>query len=331
MKRVIILVIILLQGVVVLAQELKFSKDGELKIVQFTDTHIKLGNDFLRDQSQKCIDLMCAIIDSEKPDVVIFTGDNVTCTPVKEGWDFLLSPLAERKIPFGVVLGNHDREHDMTWAQLSKEITSYPTCINELDGKVLADFAVEVAASDSDSIAALLYLMDSSEYPTVKKVRRSGIFPFEQVENYRTMSEEYTEKNGGEPIPALAFFHIPLSEYNEAYDDKSNPRTGIRGGHGGSGGINTGMCAAFIESGDVFGVFVGHSHNCDYIVGYNGIALAFGRGTLYGTSFSDLRKGSRIIKLKEGKREFESWIHESDGEKAYPMKFEGGKVIKVKK
>lgn len=323
--------LIVLHCVAVASQELKFSKNGELKIVQITDTHIKLGNDFLRKESQKAIDLMCAVIDAERPDIVIFTGDNVTTTPAKEGWELLLKPLSERKIPFGVVLGNHDREHDMTWAQISELVTSYPTCINELDGDVLADFAIEVESSECSDVAALLYLMDSNEYPAVEGVRGSGYFTFEQVDNYRKMSAQQIEKSGGEPIPALAFFHIPLCEYDYAFDDKGNPRIGIRGGYGDYNTLNTGMYTAFVELGDVFGTFVGHNHNSDFVVGYNGIALAFGRGTLYGTSFSDLRKGARVIKLKEGKREFESWIREADGVVTYPMKFENGKVVKIKK
>ena len=331
MKRVIILSLLLLQVAMITAQELKFSKDGELKIVQFTDTHIKLGNDFLRKGSDECIELMCELLDSERPDVVIFTGDNVTCTPAKPGWDLLLKPIADRNIPFGVVLGNHDREHDMTWAEISEYVTSYPNCINELNGDLLADFAVEVAASKGDKTAALLYLLDSNEYPTIDGVGGSGYFTFEQVDSFRKMSAERKENNGGVVIPALAFFHIPLCEYDLASGDKDNKRIGIAGEGGGSKTLNTGMYSAFLESGDIFATFAGHNHNNDYAVGYNGIALVYGRATLSKTSYSDLRRGSRVIVLKEGCREFESWIYEPGGDLTYPMSFEKGEVIKLKK
>ena len=41
-------------------------------------------------------------------------------------------------------------------------------------------------------------------------------FTFDQVNWYRSQSAAYTERNGGKPLPALAFFHIPLPEYNQA-------------------------------------------------------------------------------------------------------------------
>ena len=39
---------------------------------------------------------------------------------------------------------------------------------------------------------------------------------FDQINWYRQQSAAYKAQNGGQPLPALAFFHIPLPEYNEA-------------------------------------------------------------------------------------------------------------------
>ena len=44
-------------------------------------------------------------------------------------------------------------------------------------------------------------------------------FIFDQIEWYRKQSKHFAEKNGGNPVPALAFFHIPLIEYNEIRGD----------------------------------------------------------------------------------------------------------------
>ena len=37
---------------------------------------------------------------------------------------------------------------------------------------------------------------------------------------YVESSVGYTERNGGKPLPSLAFFHIPFPEYNEAAQDE---------------------------------------------------------------------------------------------------------------
>lgn len=57
---------------------LKFNNKGELKIAKSTDTHLDLSTEYRRGQSAKTIDQMNYILDEERPDLVIFTGDGET-------------------------------------------------------------------------------------------------------------------------------------------------------------------------------------------------------------------------------------------------------------
>ena len=57
--------------------ELKFSKDGKFKIVQFTDVHFKYGNR----ASDIALERINQVLDDERPDLVIFTGDVVYSAP----------------------------------------------------------------------------------------------------------------------------------------------------------------------------------------------------------------------------------------------------------
>ena len=61
------------------------------------------------------------------------------------------------------------------------------------------------------------------------------------------------------------------------------------------------LIVSFIEKKDVIGVFVGHDHNNDYMVDWNGnIALAYGRKTGYPSAYNEvLSRGARIINLHE--------------------------------
>lgn len=331
MKKILIFTAILFVSAISVAQEVKFPENGRLKIAQFTDTHIDFSTEYRCIESEKTLSQLCYILDSEKPNVVIFTGDIITGKPAREAWVRLLDEVSKRKIAFGVVLGNHDCEQELTKPELSKLIVSYPLTLNVLDGDIIADDAVEVLSSRGDEIAALLYIFDSNEYSTIDGIGGYGWFEHEQVRDYRDLSAMYTQANGGKPYPALAFFHIPLIEYVAAAKDSRNPKYGIRGEDECPSAINTGMYAAFVERGDVFGTFVGHDHNNDYVVSKYGIALGYGRFSGYQTTYTNLRRGVRIIELIEGTRSFETWIHERDGLIINHIKYENNKMTKYEK
>ena len=65
------------------AQKLVFNNDQLFKIVQFTDMHYEHGNP----KSDTTLLTYKRVLDAEKPDLIIFTGDIVTAQPVVEGWD----------------------------------------------------------------------------------------------------------------------------------------------------------------------------------------------------------------------------------------------------
>ena len=86
------------------AQKLSFNEKGEFKILQFTDMHYSKGNP----KSDTTLILIPKMLDAERPDLVIFSGDIVTGSV--EGWSDVTKFVIEREIPFAVTLGNHDHE-----------------------------------------------------------------------------------------------------------------------------------------------------------------------------------------------------------------------------
>ena len=74
------------------AQELKFNQDGKFKIVQFTDTHVIYGDK----RSDVAIERMNEVLDAEKPDLVIFTGDIIFGKPAKESLMWALEPVMKK-------------------------------------------------------------------------------------------------------------------------------------------------------------------------------------------------------------------------------------------
>lgn len=302
--------------------ELKFNKDGKFKIVQFTDVHFKYGNP----ASDVALERINQVLDAEQPDVVIFTGDVIYSAPADSGMLKVLEQVSKRKLPFVVTFGNHDDEQGLTRTQLYDIIRTVPGNLMPDRGTALSpDYVLTVkSSSDPKKDAALLYCMDSHSYSPLKDVKGYNWLTFDQINWYRQQSAAYKAQNGGQPVPALAFFHIPLPEYHEAVRDENAALRGTRMEEACSPRINTGMFAAMKEAGDVMGVFVGHDHDNDYAVMWKNILLAYGRYTGGSTVYNHLPNGARIIVLDEGARTFTSWIRQKDGivdKVSYPASF----------
>lgn len=315
------------------AQNLRFESGKGFKIVQFTDVHYKPD----ASESDTAITLINEVLDIEKPDLVVFTGDIVWGPPVKECFENVLEPVIRRNIHWAYVNGNHDDEHDMSRTQLMDYLVTKPYCLAKHGDKHLkgeGNYILEIRSSDDKTkISNLLYFLDSGSY----NESEPGVgwsydwFSNEQVNWYRTQSKAYTAQNDGTPYNALAFFHIPLAEYPLMSANKDEI-IGHYKEQECNGKINTGMFAAMIESGDVNGVFVGHDHDNDYIGNYMGIALAYGRYSGGNTVYNNLGlNGCRVINLEEGEREFSTYIRLRGGEVLFPVKFPNDFVKEEKK
>ena len=296
------------------SQDLKFGDDKKFKIVQFTDVHWKADSI----ASEEAGERMSEVLDAEKPDLVIFTGDVIFGKPADKSMRCALEPTIKRGIPFAVTFGNHDDELGMSRKELYDFIKDMPgnltSTVEGLSG--VTNFILPVKASDGSKDAAILYVFDSNSYATLKGIKGYGWIKHDQVRWYIDESKKFTEANGGTPLTALSFFHIPLSEYHEAVQNESSFLIGTRKEKACAPEINTGLFAAMKEAGDVLGVFVGHDHVNDYAVSWKGIMLCYGRFTGGKTVYHDMPggNGARVIELTEGVRQFRSWIRLKGGQ-----------------
>ncbi|WP_063847488.1 metallophosphoesterase family protein [Bacillus sp. FJAT-28004] len=297
-------------GFNVAEKALSFNQEGTFTIVQFTDVHWTSGGELdLRTQS-----LMEEVIRSESPDLIVFTGDVIYsdyCENPKLAFLQAVSCAENSEVPWAAVFGNHDSEKGITRQELMELQQTCKFCLSEagpehIDG--IGNYVIQVYGLQGNPAAAL-YFLDSGSYAPAPLegydwIRRS------QIDWYVQNSQKLTTENGA-PLPSLAFFHIPLPEYIEVwneqichgvkYEDIVPPK------------INSGFGTAMLEQGDVIGTFVGHDHINDFYGDWHGIRLCYGRSTGYNTyGKSGFSRGARIIRLREGVRDFETWLRLED-------------------
>ncbi|QJC53531.1 metallophosphoesterase family protein [Paenibacillus albicereus] len=309
---------------------LKFREDGTFTIVQFTDLHWQNGEEGdLRTRA-----LMERVLEAERPDLIVFTGDLIyseACEAPLESIRQATAAASASGIPWAAVLGNHDAEAGVTRAELHRTLLALPgSLVGDTPGLTgCGNYALELAGTDGRA-AATLYFLDSGDYSRHPAVPGYSWFARDQVEWYasharegarraRDMQEMQEARDTqaadwptGAP-PAMMFFHIPLPEHAQAWE--AHGCCGERHEAVCCAQVNGGLFAALLEGGDVGGVFVGHDHINDYVGELHGILLGYGRATGYATYGKEgFARGARVIRLNEGRREFDTWLRLEGGE-----------------
>ncbi len=311
-KFILVMILLLIICITTDAQKLVFNQDSTFKIVQFTDMHYQHGNP----KSDTTLLSIGRVLDAEKPNLIVFTGDIVTSQPVEVGWNTITKFAIDRQIPFAVTLGNHDDEQGVTRSDLADLIIQYPYNVNKITDGLQTNLnnALHIYGSKKGmNIESIVYLFDSNSYSTLNGVGGYGWITSETIDWYKKQSLSFTINNNMQPIPSVAFFHIPLPEYVTAFGDETNVRFGERLEKECAPELNSGMFLAMKEMRDILGVFTGHDHVNNYIVDYYNIALAYGCFSGWKTTYVPEINGARVIVLKEGEREFKTWMHLLDG------------------
>ncbi|WP_169082387.1 metallophosphoesterase family protein [Paenibacillus sp. PL91] len=288
---------------------LRFRTDGTFKIVQFSDTEYM---DDAAELNERTAKMIRTVIQAELPDLVVFAGDvigSLRCSNPEQSFRNAVSTVEELKIPWAAVFGNHDSEAGITREQLMDLQLSHNYCVAEQTAEHVSgvgNYALKIIGNDGERAAAALYFLDSGSYSPLPQVSGYDWIRRDQIDWYAAQSKAFRDVNGGQPLPSLAFFHIPLPEYQDVWDkavcygEKREEVTCPR--------VNSGLFAAMAEMGDVMGTFAGHDHGNDYWGELYGIRLCYGRSSSYMVWDTDIPIGARVIELTQGSRTFETWL-----------------------
>lgn len=322
---------------------LHFDAGGKFRIAQFTDIH------YTGSEPEKCAAaerVIRHVLETEHPHLAVLTGD-IVIAPQEAGWKAVMALFSEAYIPVAVVLGNHDDEAEWSREEIFRYLTTLPGFVGSRGPASLSgvgNYILEIHHKGAPSISltsstgsssgketlskatgqptvtpssnqtgmpsALLYFLDSQAYAADTAASYYDWIKFDQIAWYREQSRHYTVRNHGNPLPALAFFHIPLPEYAEVAAGKNF--AGVAQEEVCAPKINTGLLASIVEMKDIMGTFVGHDHVNNFVGVHKGVALAYGQKTGF-SNYGDLDKGARIIELQEGQRGFTTWIRTENG------------------
>lgn len=277
---------------------LKFDINGKFKIVQFTDMHEGPELD-------KTIELMNKIIKYEKPNLVVLTGDIIdgkckTVEDVKKAINHISEPMESNNIPWAIVFGNHDDEHNVMGKEdMMKLYMNYEHNISEIGYKTsnrIGNYNLIILGSKGNIPKFNIYMIDSGTYAPAF-IGGYDWIKLTQIFWYRRTALKLKQKNK-KLIPALMFFHIPLKKFKKAW--KSGLINGERHEDECAAKINLCLFNKLVKIGDVKGVFTGHDHLNNYCAVLQNIRLGYAGYTGYGGyGQDDIPRGARVFLIDE--------------------------------
>ncbi|KAA1475450.1 Metallo-dependent phosphatase [Dentipellis sp. KUC8613] len=167
------------------APPLHFSHDGHFKILQVADLHFSVSDGLCRDTppSFACSGgaynasstLLGRTLDLEKPDFVVFTGDQLngqgTSWDAKSVLAKFAAEVTTRRIPWAAVFGNHDDEdaRELGWRRdQAKLMQGLPYSLVEPgpeDVHGVGNYVLKVYSADASKTQLLtMYFLDSGSY-----------------------------------------------------------------------------------------------------------------------------------------------------------------------
>ncbi len=321
-------------------EPLKFSEDGKFRILHLTDIHEvmpEMDDDDNREipesRDKETLNVIEKCLEEAKPDLVVFGGDNISGYWEEFNYDLIhrtitkiVEPIKRRNIPLALVFGNHDGEvgfyTDIQMIMYS-DYDNCRSCLNDEDVFGCGNCNLTIKSSDGKKNAFSIWLIDSNDYMNAENGDSGYAFVHEdQINWYEKKSAELAKENGGTPVPAILFQHIPVqqeileltevSEMGENVVEKDGKYYSF-GEKLISGRLREYPCPPYMnmdftnqlkswkKMGDIKAAFFGHDHVNDFHIKVDGISLYQTIGCGYFTYGRE--RGGRLIILDENNPE----------------------------
>lgn len=308
--------------------KIKFN-NGKLKILQISDTQ---DLHWVRKTMLWMINNAC---DKLKPDLIVFTGDNVLGNHLRdyrfsskkkdmsreEEYAILKKALGhvfdipeKRGIPFAVIYGNHDDMNSFTGDEQGDIIRSYSMNRGfENRDELCGTYRLPVYSSDGEKQVMNLWMMNTSRHDK-KEDRCYNEITKAQVEWFKKESEAQKNENGGKAFDSLIFMHIPLKEVcdftvecSPEEADVSFRDIHLKKAEGVSGHLHepvtpvneeNGIYEEILRDGGVRGIISGHDHLNDFVGEKDGIKFVATPCASF-RCYGNLHRGVRLFEIQE--------------------------------
>ncbi len=302
--------------------KLKF-KNGKFKIMQIADVQD------IFPVAKDSIKLITLAIEKEKPDLVIFTGDQVygldprirkgkTENNVKGVIEAFTAPLEKVGIPFAVTFGNHDAQCGIPNNEQYDFYKQSDFCVT---GENMSDKnpgTSKITIYKDDIPRFDLFLFDSGGQGLTGEY-----YPVSEEQLVWFSAERAVEKDNGNKPNFIVFQHIPVPEfYNvikkvsrftkgavEAFRTHKNefyvlPEEVIKAGgfmheSPATPDRNSGEFDLLKRDGGCLAVAVGHDHINSFVSEFDGIKLIYTQCAGFNVYGPKRQRGVRIFELDE--------------------------------
>lgn len=283
--------------------------DRPIKIAQFADIHFgKEGNPYHNDKVERTKKYMNYFVETEKPDLIVCSGDNVMSTGVEALKDFV-ALMDSYETPWTFIFGNHDAENNSA-GYSKKEMSEYlESCGSkyllysggyiEEENNRYGNFSISILNEKGTKQLGAILFFDNGIYDGAVSSYQS--ITKGQIDWYKKEIDKLDELYIDEGVmPSIVFSHIQLPEYYTAYKAalsnngasfiieqplSSSSIESIR--TGGPTAENTGLFEVMKDKGSTVAYFCGHAHLFDFQVKMDGIVLGFGPQTGFSKLFDD--------------------------------------------
>jgi len=285
--------------------------DGKpFRILQITDTHWDVGDG---GTTQKTLDMMREAIETQKPDLLVLTGDNVWAAQNYVSAVYLVQFLDGFGIPYAMVLGNHDGEGAFDAHQIGVVYSAGKKSLfnpgPDSTGRT-GNYAINITNPRGEILYSLIFLDSGNArfYGSPPPESYGGygyqsnydyILP-EQIALYETFIRQ-TAREAKHLVPSLLFYHIPLPQIFDvraemtrkdpaaaaaAFEEEPCPPP-----------VDSGLFDKVKELRSTKYMFFGHDHNNTLDYEYQGVHFVYGLKTGPACYYKPYKQGATLITI----------------------------------
>lgn len=279
--------------------QIEMDYHDDFKIMLLTDIHYGVEAN-IKEQN----DQIKRMVDNEKKiDLIVIDGDSfldANKSIVNSFVDFFDS----LNIKWAYTFGNHDLQGDYDYYYINEKISEAKNSVfvDFKDDNIygLTNYFIDLKAGND--IKYRLYIIDSNTYFYTGLKYSYDVIHDDQLEHIKNIYSSTQDKPEG-----LAFFHIPLIEFQEAYDEaieKKHKYQGLNNEKCCPGYKNNGAYDV-LKSIGVKAIFCGHDHLNYSDVNYNDeMILSYGVKTTNLIYHDDEIMGYKMITLPNNPESF---------------------------